>query len=125
QHLPVGQYHLYVAGQCGHPGEVYGFQRFRGEHRNHARHRRGFRGVDLLDSRVAVRRAREVAKKHAWQLQVIDKIPLSLDEADVLDALPLATHALELFGAFGGAWCGSVHSAASSNGTPCSLAAAY
>ena len=42
QHVAVGEHHLHVAGERRHPGEVDGFQRFRGEHRDDAGHRRGF-----------------------------------------------------------------------------------
>jgi hypothetical protein len=48
-----------------------------------------------------------------------------LHEADILDALAPAAHAFELLGAFGGGGGHVVHSAASWNGTPLSLAAAY
>ena len=57
QHFAVGQHHLHVAGQRRHPGEVDGFQRLGGDHRDHAGHRRGLGGVDLLDAGVGVRRA--------------------------------------------------------------------
>ena len=67
----------------------------------------------------------EVAVQHARQLQVVDVVAFALDEADVLDALALAAHALELFGALGGGGGRVGHSAASWNGTPLSLAAAY
>ena len=68
----------------------------------------------------------EVAVQHAGQLDVVDVIAAPLGEAHVLDALALAAHALQFFGALerGGA-VGSVHSAASLNSTPLILAAAY
>ena len=125
QHFAVGQHHLHVAGQRRHPGEVDGFQHLGGQHRDDAGHRRGFRGVDLLDAGVGVRRAHQVAVEHAGQFQIVDVIALALGEADVLDALSLAAHAFELFGAFGGGGGHVVHSAASWNGTPASFAAAY
>ena len=71
-----------------------------------------------------VRRAVEFAVEHAGQLDVVDVIALALGEADVLDALALTAHAFEFFGAFGGGGGHVVHSAASWNGTPLSLAAA-
>ena len=124
KHLAVGQNHLNVAGERRHPGEVDSLQRFGSQYRDDARHRRGLRGVDLLDAGVAVRRAVEVAIEHAGQLQIVDVIALALSETDVLDALALAAHAFELGGAFGGGGGHVVHSAASWNGTPLSLAAA-
>ena len=124
QHLAVGQHHLHVAGERRHPGEVDGFQRLGGEHRDDAGHGRGLGGVDLLDAGVRVRRADEVAVEHARQFQIVDVIALALDEADVLDALAPAAHAFELFGAFGGGGGHVVHSAASWKGTPLSFAAA-
>ena len=124
QHLAVGQHHLHVAGERRHPGEIDGFQRLGGEHRDDAGHRRGFGRVDLLDAGVGVRRAVEVAVEHARQFQVVDVIALALDEADVLDALSPAAHAFELFGAFGGGGGHVVHSAASWKATPLSFAAA-
>ena len=125
QHLAVGEHHLHVAGQRRHPGEVDGFQHLGGQHRDDAGHRRGLGGVDLLDAGVAVRRAHQVAVEHAGQLQIVDVIALALGEADVFDALSLAAHAFEFFGAFGGGGGHVVHSAASWNGTPASFAAAY
>ena len=124
QHFAVGQHHLHVAGKRRHPGEVHGLERLGGNHRDDAGHRRGLRGIDLLDAGVSVRRAIEVAVKHAGQLQVVDVIALALDETDVLDALSFAAHAFEFDGAFGGGGGHVVHSAASWNGTPLILAAA-
>ena len=96
QHLVVGEHHLHVAGERRHVGEVDGLQRFGREHGEDAGHRGGLGRVDLLDAGVGVRRAGEVAVEHAGQLQVVDVVALALDEADVLDALALAAHALEL-----------------------------
>ena len=45
-------------------------------------------------------RAMEVAVQHARQLDVVDVIAAALGEAHVLDALALAAHALQFFGAF-------------------------
>ena len=125
QHLAVGEHHLHVAGERRHPRQVHGLERFGGQHRDHARHRRGLRGVDVLDAGMGVRRAREVAVEHVGQLEVVDVVALALDETDVLDALALAAHALQLFGALGRGGGLVVHSAASWNATPPSLAAAY
>src|ERR1700691_5932718 len=71
-------------------------------------------------------RAMEVAVQHARQLDVVDVIAFALGEAHVLDALALASHALKFFGALERGWKRSVvHSAASLNSRPASLAAAY
>ena len=56
QHFAVSQHHLHVAGERRHPRQVDGFERFGGDHRDHARHRRGLGRVDLLDAGVGVRR---------------------------------------------------------------------
>jgi hypothetical protein len=125
QHLAVGEHHLDVAGERRHPGEVHGLERLGGEHRDHARQRRCLGRVDRLDPGVGVRRAREVAVEHAGQLEVVDVVAPALDEADVLDALALAAHALQGLGALGGGERLVVHSAASWNGVPLILAAAY
>ena len=125
QHLLLRQHRLHVAGERRHVVQAERLQVGGGQHRHHARHRLRLGGVDLLDPRMAVGRADEVAVDHAGQLQVVDIVALALDEADVLDALALAAHALELLGAFGGGGGHVVHSAASWNGTPASLAAAY
>ena len=74
---------------------------------------------------MGVRRAGEITVEHAGQLEVVDVVALALDETDILDALALAAHAFELFGAFRGGGGHVVHSAASWNGTPLSFAAAY
>jgi hypothetical protein len=125
QDLAIGQHHLHVAGKRRHPGEIDGLERFRGDHRNHARNRCRLGRVDLLDTGVGMRRAGEIAVQHAGQLEVVDVIALALNESNVLNALALAAHALKLFGAFGGGGGCVVHSAASWNGTPFILAAAY
>ena len=88
-------------------------------------HGGGLGGVDVLDARMRVRRAVEVAIQHAGQLQVVDVVALALDEADVLDALAPAAHAFQFLGALGGGGGHVVHSAASWNCVPLSLAAAY
>ena len=124
QNLAVGEHHLHVTGKRRHPGEIDGLQRLGGYHRDDAGHCRGFRGVDLLDAGVSVRRTVEVAVQHARQLQVIDVVAFALHEANVFDALSLAAHAFEFFGAFGGGGGLGVHSAASWKGTPLIFAAA-
>ena len=124
QHLAVGEHHLDVARQRRHPGEIDGFQRFGGEHRDDAGDGGGFAGIDLLDTGVRMRRAIEIAVEHARQLQIVDVVAFALDEADILDALSPATHAFEFFGAFSGGGGLSVHSAASWKATPLSFAAA-
>jgi hypothetical protein len=113
QHLAVGQDHLHVAGERRHPGEVDGLQFLGREHRDDARHRGSLGRIDLLDARVCVRRAREVAIEHARQLDVVDIVASALDEADVLDALALAAHALQALGALFRGERDVVHSAAS------------
>ena len=126
QDLAVGQHHLHIARQRRHPGELDGLQVLGGQHRDDAGQRLGLRRVDLDDPRMAVARAVEVAVQHAGQLDVVDVIALALDEARVFDALALAPQALQAFGAFDRGGDGrSVHSAASLNSTPLSLAAAY
>ena len=65
QHLAVGQHHLHVAGERRHPGEVDGLQRLGGDHRQHARHLQRLGVVDLLDARMRMRRADEIAVQHA------------------------------------------------------------
>ncbi len=113
QHLAVGQHHLHVAGQRRHPGEVDALELFGGEHGEYAGDFQRLRRVDLLDAGMSVRRAVEIAIEHAGQFQVVDVVALALGEADVLDALALAAHAFEFFGAFGGGGGLVVHSAAS------------
>ncbi len=124
KNLAVRQHHLAVAGERRHPGQIDGLQGLGGYHGDDAGHRRSFGGVDLLDAGVGVRRTIEIAIEHAGQLQVVDIIALALHEADVFDALSLAAHAFEFFGAFGGGGGLGVHSAASWNGTPLIFAAA-
>ena len=126
QDLAVGQHHLHVARQRRHPGEIDGLQVLGGQHRDDAGQRLGLRRIDLDDPRMAMARAMEVAVQHAGQLDVVDVVALALDEARVLDALALAPQALQAFGAFDRGGDGrSVHSAASLNSRPLSLAAAY
>ena len=126
QDLAVGEHHLHVARERRHPGEIDAFQVLGGQNGDDAGHGLGLGGVDLDDARVGVARAMEVAVQHARELDVVDVIAASLREAHVLDALALAAHALQFFGALkrsGGG--GVVHSAASLNSRPASLAAAY
>ena len=125
QHLLLGQHRRHVAGQGRHVVQAERLQVGGRQHGQHARQRLRLRGIDLLDPRMAVGRAREVAIDHARQFQVVDIVALALDEADVLDALALAAHALELLGALFLRRCHVVHSAASLTDAPESLAAAY
>ena len=126
QHFPVSEHHLHVARESRHPGEIDAFQILGGQDRQNARQRFRLGRVDLDDSSVAVARAMEIAMQHARQLDIVDVVPFSLREAHVLDALALAPHALQLVGAFERRGRGrSVHSAASLNSIPLSLAAAY
>ena len=125
QHLAVGQHHLHVARERRHPGEVDGLQRLGGDDRQHARHFQRLGVVDLLDARMRVRRADEIAVQHARQLQVVDVIALALGEANILDPLALAAHAFELGFALFPRGSHVVHSAASLNSTPLILSAAY
>src|ERR1700727_3518061 len=75
---------------------------------------------------MGVTRAMKVAVQHARKLDVVDVIAAPLGEAHVLDALALATHALQFFGALKRGGGGDVvHSAASLNSSPAILAAAY
>ena len=126
QHLAVGEHHLHVAGERRHPGEIDALQVLGGQHRDDAGHGLGLRRVDLEDARMGMARAMKIAVQHAGQFDVVDVIAASLGEAHVLDALALAAHALQFFGAFerGGSG-GSVHSAASLYSTPLIFAAAY
>ena len=54
-----------LAGKRRHPGEVDGLECFGGDDGDDTRHGGGLGRVDLLDARVAVRRAGEVAVEHA------------------------------------------------------------
>ena len=121
----LGEHRLHVAGERRHVVEAERLEVGGGQHGEHAGQRLGLRRVDRLDPRMGVGRADDVAVEHAGQLQVVDVVALALREADVLDALPLAAEAFELLGALGRGERGVVHSAASWNGTPASLAAAY
>jgi len=126
QHLLLGEHRLHVAGERRHVVQIEGFEIRRGEHRDDAGQRLGLGGVDLPDAGVAVGRAHEVAVQQAERLHVVHVVALALDEADILDALALAAHALEAVGALGGGRRGDlVHSAASRSGTPLILAAAH
>ena len=125
EHLLFGQHRLHVAGQRRHVVQRERLQFGGGQHREDARDLHRLGDVDRLDARMGVRRAHEVAVERPRQLEVVDIIALALDEADVLDAFALAAEALELFGAFFGCGRDRVHSAASWNCAPLSLAAAY
>ncbi len=70
-------------------------------------------------------RANEIAMQHAGQLHVIDILAFALREADVFHALAFAAHAFQARRTFLSRWGHVVHSAASWNSTPFSLAAAY
>jgi hypothetical protein len=106
QHLALGEHRLDIAREGRHVVQVQGLQVLGREHGPHARQRLGFRGIDRLDTRVAVLAAHEVAEQHARQLQVIDVVASALDEADVLLALAGAAdapqHRLALFLGHGG-----------------------
>src|SRR5262249_44664867 len=125
QDFSVGEHHLHITGERRHPRKVHGLERFGCQHCDDAGYRGGLGGVDLLDSGMAVGGAREIAVEHAGQPKVVDVIALALNETNVLDTLSLATHALQGFGALRGGGGLVVHSAASWNGTPLILAAAY
>ena len=126
QDLAVGEHHLDVARERRHPGEIDALQVLGGENGDDAGHGLGLGRVDLDDARMGVARAMEVAVQHARKLDVVDVIAAPLGEAHVLDALALAAHALQFFGALKrGGGGGVVHSAASLNSRPAILAAAY
>ena len=125
QHLAVGQHHLHVAGERRHPGEIDRLQRLGGDDREHARHFQRLGVVDLLDARVRMRRADEIAVQHTRQLQVVDIVAPALREADVFDPLALAAHAFEFGFTLFPRGSHVVHSAASLNSTPLILSAAY
>ncbi len=119
---------MHIAGQRRHVVKIERLEVGGGQDRKHARQRLGFRGVDALDAGMGVGRAHEIPEQHARQFHVVDIVALALREADVFDALALAPHALEFFGALGAGefdWSLDVHSAASWKGTPLILAAAY
>ena len=125
QHLLLGQHRLHVARKRRHVVQAQRLQLGGGQHGDDAGKGRRLGDVDLLDPRMAIGRAHEIAIERARQLQIVDVIALALDEADVLDALALATHALQALDAFlAGGRCDLVHSAASCSGRPESLAAA-
>ncbi len=125
QHLLLRQHRLHVAGEGRHVVQAERLQLGGGQHRDDAGQRHRLGGIDLLDPRMAIGRAHEIAVEHAGQLQIVDVVALALDEADVLDALALAAHALQALDAFlAGGRCDLVHSAASCSGRPESLAAA-
>jgi hypothetical protein len=98
-YLVLGQHRLHVARERGHVVQVERLEVRRSQHGEHARNRLGLGGVDAPDAGVGVGRTREVAIEHAGQLQVVDVVPLALDEADVLDPFSLATYPLQAFGA--------------------------
>src|SRR5262249_26565244 len=125
QYLAVGQDHLHVARERRHPGEVDGLQRFRRDDGEHARDLQRLLAIDGFDARMRVRRADEIAMQHARQLHVVNIVALALGEADIFDALPLAPHAFECGSALFPRGSHVVHSAASLNSMPLSLAAAY
>src|SRR5262249_56387703 len=112
-------------GERWHPRKVHRFERFCREHRDHSGYSCGLSGVDLLDSGVGMWRAGEIAVEHAGQLEIVDEITFALDEADVFNALSLAAHALQGFGALRGGGDLVVHTAASWNGRPLTFAAHY
>jgi hypothetical protein len=98
----------------------------RGEYRYHARQRLRLRRVDVLDARMSIGRADQIAVQHARQLQVVHIIAATLSEAHILHALAAAAHALQFFAPLGGGGFGNVvHSAASLIAPPRSFAAAY
>ena len=90
----------------------------------HAGQCRGLADVDLLDPRMAVGRAHEIAVQHAGQFQVVDIVALALDEAGVFGAAAGKAHALEGGLALGAGRDGRVHSAASFFFRPAMVSAA-
>jgi hypothetical protein len=84
-----------------------------------------FRVDRLLDPRMGMRRAHEIAMQHAGQLHVVDILALALREADILHPLALAAHAFQFRFALLARERHVVHSAASLNSVPLILAAAY
>ncbi len=54
QHLILGEHRLHVAGQRRHVMQAERLEVGRRQHRQHARHRLGLGGVDLLDAGVAM-----------------------------------------------------------------------
>ena len=103
EHLIFGKHRRYIARERRHVVQAQRLEIGRRQHRQHAGDGLGLRRVDLLDAGMGMRGTVEVAVQHAGQLHVVDVIALALNEADVLDALSLAAHALQTFGAlFGG-----------------------
>ena len=126
QDLAVGEHHLHVARERRHPGEIDALQVLGGQNRDDPGHGLSLGRIDLDDARMSVARAMKVAVQHSGQFDVVDVIAAPLGEAHVLDALAIAAHALQFFGALERGGCGGVvHSAASLNSRPASLAAAY
>ena len=101
QHLVFGQHSLNVAGQGRHVMQAERLKVGGGQNSDDTRQSLCPRGIDADDAGMGMRRTDEIAKQHAGQLDVVDIVALALGEAYVFDALALAAHALELFGALG------------------------
>jgi len=67
----------------GHPVQVERNEVLSGDDRDDAGDLEGLRRVDVLDSRVRERAARDVQVQHAGQLHVVDVLALPADEARV------------------------------------------
>jgi hypothetical protein len=96
QHLAVGQHHLLVTRQRGHPVQAQRCQVGGGQHGDHARQRLGGIGVDRLDAGMGIGAADEIAEQHALHLDVVDVVALALREPHVLDPLAAGSEALEV-----------------------------
>ena len=113
QHLSIGQHHLLVTRQRGHPVQVQGCEVGGRQHRHHTGQGAGGIGVDRLYAGMCVRAAHEIAKQHALHFDVIDIVALALGKADILDAFAAAAQTFKLFDPFVTGWGLVVHSAAS------------
>ena len=88
------QHHLMFVHESRHVVNIVLFERFPGQHRQHAGNFERLLGVDAFDFRPSQGAANEVQIDHPRDLQIVNIISTSPDEACVLDPLSRMTQSL-------------------------------
>ena len=88
EHFADREHHLLVEAVEGRqPAEAGGLEVLAGDHRLDAGHLHRLADVDALDLGVRIRAAHQREVEHARKREVVDVVPLALDEARILLAL--------------------------------------
>ena len=113
QNLAIGQHHLLVASERGHPVQAKRLELFGRQNSQNPGHLHRGRDINLFDPRVGIRGANKIAGQHAVELDIIDIVAFALGKAGILHAFARTAHALEVGDAIFAVFYLVFHSAAS------------